>query len=50
MFGCVTVFSQELNAVNWLATYLHSNNPNNNLMRKAFHEPDVIDADRVQCG
>jgi sugar diacid utilization regulator len=27
--------NDELNAVNWLATYLHSNNPNNNLMRKA---------------
>ena len=30
----VCSFSQELNPVNWLATYLHSNNPNNNLMRK----------------
>lgn len=30
----VTKWWQELNPVNWLATYLHSNNPNNNLMAK----------------
>lgn len=38
--------NDELNAINWLATYLHNNNPNNNLMRKVDDLAADLRADR----